>query len=335
MAAAGLVQGFKNLVEGDNVGTVVTTDAGGRNRWGERIHVQYSPFPASAEFGGPDFRINSATELAALRARMAQLSVDVGDALWRTVRSSDMSWIVTDEGGPDDLQQACREVFEGDYDGYAYMCRDGERIDFTDPDSDPIATIAIADYDIEDKPALEDYCYDHGWLRKARCYNYMKDGNHAIKKARALYSGTWKLSDQTVSNAFQHAYWTALMTNRGYPGYHVEALEVSHLWETDKNRAWKYYSSQPAIRRPSQMDIINDQTGYYVALDEIAARGVRSRSELCLTFARDGGPQQYPAHEDPFDVWDERNLDYDQGWLWYRRSKDKNGTLVERVNLNC
>jgi len=332
-AGTGLLP-FKNIVEGDNSGRVVATDAQGAYTYGTRVHVRYSAYPTSAEYGGADLRINTSGELAALRSRMRQEAVASGDALWRQVRPEDMAWIASDEYGPDDLQQSCREVFQTDFDGYAWICREGEYQSNDDVDGEPVASMsAYGDVALSDKPELHDFCFDHGLLRKARCRGYLKDAEHAQEKARALYSGIWSKSDQTVSNAFQHAYWTGLMTNRGYPTYEWEGITVSRLWEGTKSYGFKFKSEIASLRRPSQMDMLNNTTGYNVTLDEIAAKGIRSRSELCVTFGRDGLPQQYPAKTDPFNWWGDRS--YHFGFLAYRRSYDKVGNLVQRVNLDC
>ncbi|HMJ03627.1 MAG TPA: hypothetical protein VK506_11830, partial [Conexibacter sp.] len=124
------------------------------------------------------------------------------------------------------------------------------------------------------KQAERDWCEDHG---KAVCARFALDAERAELYAEKLFTGP--STDSSMSNAFQHAYWTALMTRSAIinqvPQIGGEANLTSDIraWgyqyslahETDPDTGEPLYKRSGEEGRKSRMDAHNNYVGYLLA----------------------------------------------------------------------
>lgn len=180
-----------------------------------------------------------------------------GDALWSGISPSEMRYMFNHAGPAASPLQICREAFGSDSAGYASFCL-GQEFD----DGAPRATAAQG-YDFSETERLA--CVDIGWQL---CYEYYRDAQESYRLTEALFSGARVQSDSTMANAFQHAFWLALMVNsdEGSPGA-AWTFGVAH------EQYWYNAPTQDIDGQKSRMDIINNHVGHKRALQLIAQGG--------------------------------------------------------------
>jgi hypothetical protein len=143
------------------------------------------------------------------------------------------------------------------------------------------------------------------------CALWAFDSREAINKRQYLFSNADGYgADNTMANAFQHGYWTAIMAHTA--------------WVKDKNIWWALQfalayeqggetSTDPATRKSAKMDIINDMVGWVIAKRNIS----RTETGLCtLNFYR-SWYAKFIGNREPKAI--------DRETMVYRRERRDNG----------
>lgn len=137
------------------------------------------------------------------------------------------------------------------------------------------------------------------WILYCKVFN--DDRYIAYHLTDHMFTGSRPDSDNTKANAFQHAYWTALMTESAGKKRHL-AINYGKAHEGHAP-----HSRDGDTRRASRMDIINDRMGYY----KIAKRGTRNRGDQQLCANTEGRTKlaiKIAKNENPYnyrDKWKE------------------------------
>jgi hypothetical protein len=133
-------------------------------------------------------------------------------------------------------------------------------------------------------PRERAFCKEPGHWRL--CFSgFRGDKKKAERLTRILFSGEIigpnerAKNDGSRANAFQHSYWTALMTRTareaGREWYLGEDFAIRHEYDRNGNPQWRYRDDR--IRRLSLMDLHNDRVGYELA----SYRPDRNEHALC------------------------------------------------------
>lgn len=136
----------------------------------------------------------------------------------------------------------------------------------------PICSKAKDEWD-DLKPAEQKWCKEHP---RALCYAFLADGRLAEYYAEKLFTGI--NTDSSMSNAFQHTYWTALMTSSALI-HQVARIGIDNLTEDEREWGYQYARAHEQNERTgralwkqagpegrkSRMDIHNNRVGSRLA----------------------------------------------------------------------
>ncbi|HEX7289918.1 MAG TPA: hypothetical protein VF250_02215 [Conexibacter sp.] len=131
------------------------------------------------------------------------------------------------------------------------------------------------------KPRERAFCSEDR-TRAELCLDFSGDRQTAETLAKRLFSGRPGTLEGTKANAFQHAYWTALMTHSAWVNEgsrHDEGLIFSrvHEFNDDGNPTWE--ERVDGIKRVnSLMDLHNNHIGYELVNE---AQGGREEEHIC------------------------------------------------------
>ncbi|WP_205696228.1 hypothetical protein [Conexibacter sp. SYSU D00693] len=299
--------GFDPLAYGWQTGThtleVDVWDRAG-NLYRDAWQVDF--YETSWRYGGSDRTINTQEEHDALGAVMIDASEEGFDELMAGLTP-------IDRAGRRDSTAICTEVFAGDADGAAQICHHDE-------EGEDGATAAYALNSYEKR-----VCRAYAWY----CPGWYIDSRDAVAMAERLFTGKTRKSDGTRTNAFQHAFWNALMIKR--TGLKANAMKGARAMAT-AHEAYAYDSSTDIIRWNSRMDMVNNQIGRNVAETELREDQSHSKRHLCHILFEDAWYQgeKIPWNADPYEAY--RN---GLGHVLFRRERTSDGISPEYTGLSC
>jgi hypothetical protein len=136
------------------------------------------------------------------------------------------------------------------------------------------------------------FCWNHPEL----CAAFNSDRYIAYDVTEDMFTGNRANSDNTRANAFQHAYWTGLMTgSAAKKGQARQAIKYAKLHEGREPQ-----SNNGARRRGARMDIINNRIGYYFIgkharhrSDPEMCRQAEGRTKRAINIDVDANPYNY------------------------------------------
>jgi hypothetical protein len=131
------------------------------------------------------------------------------------------------------------------------------------------------------KPRERAFCSEDT-TRAQLCLDFSGDRQTAETLAKRLFSGRPGTLEGTKANAFQHAYWTALMTHSAWlseGSRHDEGLIFSRVHEYNDDNQPQWEDRSNGVKRVnSLMDLHNNHIGYELVNE---AQGGREEEHIC------------------------------------------------------
>jgi hypothetical protein len=273
---------------------------------------QASIYPTSWNYGSGGMTMHSVDTAAELNAVLQAIdpSDETGGAALQAGMSPADQAYVNANMDPDDV---CTHMFSDNESGYESFCRHED-------DGDWAHTASV-------DPGLNHYeklvCLAVGFFT---CAAYHSDANKAVKLAERLFQGAARKSQDTMANAFQHAYWVALMVNTA-AGNSDEAMGMAIAHENNAfNRP-----NDDEMRRASRLDVLNDGVGLDAGRAHAAAYNDEQFCNDIFNLTYHG--LQIPVDEDPYDYAAESD---DDKLLWRKLySIDNPPVFVAPSGLDC